>query len=290
MYSKMPLSAEDIRSLHKYDIRILLALERLMKKYRWVPQDILKQSTELSLSELKYRLGHLMELDMVKSSSVPYKGYQIVFAGYDALSLHSLTKRGSVQALGSLLGIGKEAHVYEALGMGLLALKFHRVGQRSFQSVRKNRGYMPEYKHFPWIFASAYSAKQEYDALKILYENGVSVPVPVDINRNVVVMSLIQGVNLNQCTLGNPEETLDMILDNVAKAYHLGFIHGDLSEFNVMVDEDNMWIIDWPQWIEPGHPNADNILMRDLRNIITYFERKYGIVYLPEDAVSRVVG
>ncbi|MEA2033927.1 MAG: RIO1 family regulatory kinase/ATPase [Euryarchaeota archaeon] len=286
----MSLSAEDVRSLHKYDIRILLALERLMKKYRWVPQDILKQSTALSLSELEYRLGHLMGLDMVKSSSVPYKGYQIVFAGYDALALHSLTKRGSVQALGSFLGIGKEALVYEALGMGLLALKFHRVGQRSFQSVRKNRGYMPEYKHFPWIFASVYSAKQEYDALKILYENGVSVPIPVDINRNVVVMSLIQGVNLNQCTLGNPEETLDLILDNVAKAYHLGFIHGDLSEFNVMVDEDCVWIIDWPQWIEPGHPNADNILMRDLRNIITYFERKYGIVYLPEDALSRVVG
>jgi RIO kinase 2 len=285
----MPVSAENVRSLQKYDIKVLQALERLMRRYRWVPDDILKRSTGFSESELLYRLGRLMTMDMVKSSSVPYKGYQLTFAGYDALALHTLTGRGTVRALGCLLGEGKEAAVYEALGLGPVVLKFHRVGQRSFQSARLNRGYMPEYRHFPWIFASTESAKQEYDALKALHPM-VSVPVPLDHNRNVVAMSFIGGLTLSRCTLADPEPVLERILENVTVAYRLGVIHGDLSEFNVMVEDDKVWIIDWPQWVDPAHPHADEILRRDIGNILNYFERKYGCSYPLEDTVARVIG
>jgi RIO kinase 2 len=285
----MPISAENVRSLHKYDTRILMALERLMKRYRWVPEDALKKGSGLSAQELSYRLARMMELGLVKSSSVPYKGYHLVFSGYDTLALLALTNKGTVQALGCLLGEGKEALVYEALGLGVVVLKFHRVGQRSFQSVRLHRGYMPEYGHFPWIFASTMSARQEFEALTRLHPE-VRVPVPIDHNRNVVVMSFIPGVTLNQCTLENPQEVLDIILDNVQKAYDLGIIHGDLSEYNVMVEEEGCWIIDWPQWIDTEHPNARDILRRDIENILIFFKRKYGIVYRIDDVLAQVVG
>ncbi|MDD4128084.1 MAG: serine/threonine protein phosphatase, partial [Methanomicrobium sp.] len=73
----MPLSPEDIKSLHKYETLILTTIEKLMKRYTWVPEDVLKKASGLSLQETEYRLGHLMARDMVKSSSVPYKGYQL---------------------------------------------------------------------------------------------------------------------------------------------------------------------------------------------------------------------
>lgn len=255
-----------------------------------MPEDVLRKASGLSSQELEYRLGHLMGRDMVKSSSVPYKGYQLTFGGYDALAISSLVSKGTISALGSLIGVGKESAVYEALGTGILVLKIHRIGQRSFQSVRLNRSFMPEWKHFPWIFASTYSAKQEFEALKALRKGGVNVPVPVAINRNVIAMTYIAGLNLNQAVLENPQDVLEGILENIKKAYALGYIHNDLSEYNVMVDGNEVWIIDWPQWTELTHPNADEILKRDLKNITGYFSKKYGLSYTPKKVFEMVVG
>ncbi|PKL62822.1 MAG: serine/threonine protein phosphatase [Methanomicrobiales archaeon HGW-Methanomicrobiales-2] len=284
----MPVPAEFVRSLHAYELRILLALERLMRRYQWVPLDVLKSATKLSESELSYRIGRLMTMNMVRYEKVPYEGYALVFNGYDSLALHTLTRRGSIQALGTLIGVGKESEVYEAMGLGVVVLKFHRVGQRSFQSARVKRGYMPETGHCPWLFASSNSAKMEYDALKILHP-AVSVPLPIDQNRHVVAMSYVPGINLSRATVAEPEMILDEILDNVREAYRLGIVHGDLSEFNIMVDEKQCWLIDWPQWVETAHPNAGETLARDIENILQYFKRKYALVYPFDEALARVV-
>ena len=284
----MPVPAEYVRSLHAYELRILLALERLMRRYQWVPLEVLRPATGFSESELAYRLGRLMAMGMVRYEKTPYEGYALVFDGYDTLALHTLTRRGTVQALGCLIGVGKESEVYEAMGLGVVVLKFHRVGQRSFQSARLKRGYMPDAGHCPWLFASSHSAKTEYDALKTLHP-AVSVPLPIDQNRHVVAMSFVPGANLSRAALAEPEIILDEILDNIREAYRLGIIHGDLSEFNVMVDEKQCWLIDWPQWVEIAHPNAGEILARDIGNILQYFKRKYGIEYAFEEALARVV-
>ena len=285
----MPVPAEYVQSLHPYELRILLALERLMRRYTWVPFEILRSATGFSESELTYRLGRLMAMDMVRYEKTPYDGYALIFDGYDTLALHTLTKRGTIQALGTQIGVGKESEVYEAVGLGVVVLKFHRVGQRSFQAARLKRGYMPDTGHCPWIFASSNSARREYEALKALHP-AVSVPLPIDHNRHVIVISFIPGVNLTRATLTEPEPILDSILDNVREAYNLGVIHGDLSEFNVMVDQEGQcWLIDWPQWIETAHPNADETLARDITNILQYFKRKYGIDYAFDEALARVV-
>ncbi|MDO5844465.1 MAG: RIO1 family regulatory kinase/ATPase [Methanocorpusculum sp.] len=283
----MALSADDIKNLHRYEIKILHALERMMKKYRWVPDDELKTAVKLSAPELKYRLGNLIYRDFVRSESVPYKGYALVFAGYDAIALTALASKKTISALGSFIGVGKESEVYEALGLGPVILKFHKIGQRSFNTVRTNREYMPEGGHCPWIFASAKSAEREYEALKAL--NGkVNVPVPIDINRHVIVMSYIQGANLNRCILENPEKIYSDILEQVKNAYNAGFIHGDLSEYNVMIEGETVWIIDWPQWVTPKHSNADAVLMHDLDTITSYFNKKYNTKFVTEEAIKFV--
>lgn len=283
----MPISADQIRNLHKYEIRILVALERLMKRYRWVPLDQVKKTMGLSESEISYRLGRLMDMGMVRFDTVPYEGYALVFGGYDTLALLTLTKRGVVSALGCQIGEGKESIVYEGLGLGPVAMKFHHVGQRSFQSVRVTREYMPDEGHCPWIFASRYSAEREYDALTRLHPK-TSVPLPVAINRHVVVMEYIRGINLNRCRLEDPAGVLDQILKEAGNAFRAGVIHADLSEYNVMVDEGRVYLIDWPQWVEAGHPNAGDLLARDMENITRYFQRKYHLDIPVKEAIRRV--
>jgi len=177
----MVVAADRIRSLNKYEKTILLALERGMKRYSWVPLEQLKTATKLSESEISYRLSRLIAWGMVRFNPVPYDGYSLVFGGYDTLALATLTRKGTISALGTQIGEGKESVVYDALGLGPVAIKFHRVGGRSFNSARLNREYMPEEGHCPWLIASKKSAEREYLALTTLHP-AVSVPLPIDQN------------------------------------------------------------------------------------------------------------
>lgn len=284
----MVVAAEQIRNLNKYERSILLALERAMKRYSWVPLEHLRATTKLSESEVNYRLSRLIAWGMVRFNPVPYDGYALVFGGYDTLALTALTQKGTLSALGSLIGEGKESVVYEALGLGPVAIKFHRVGQRSFSSARVNREYMEE-GHCPWLVASKKSAEREYLALKTLHP-AVSVPLPIAQNRHAVVMSYIEGGILNRTPLETPEKTLDEILENVRKAYAAGVIHSDLSEYNILVENGRCVLIDWPQWIGTDHPNAEAIAGRDIDNILAFFKRKYKIRRDREVALQWVIG
>lgn len=285
----MAISAETIRQLHPYETRILHTLERLMGSHSWVPLDLIRKRAGFSESETLFRLGTLMEKGMVQYDVVPYEGYSLTFLGADTLALLSLSRHDTLSALGPLVGEGKESVVYEGLGLGRVAVKCHHVGQRSFQSVRLSREYIAEKTHCPWIFASRASAEREYEALKRLHP-GARVPLPVGRNRNVIVMEFIEGTTLNRTRPADPAGVLAAILEQVAIAYSLGVIHADLSEFNVMLDRKGVVLIDWPQWVTPDHPNAGQILARDVENILRYFNRKFGIVADSTEEIARVTG
>ncbi len=285
----MGVAAEQIRTLHKYEKTILLALERGMKRYAWVPLEQLRTTTNLAESEITYRLSRLIAWGMVRFNPVPYDGYALVFGGYDALALATLTHKGTISALGSQIGEGKESVVHDALGLGPVAIKFHRVGGRSFSSARLNRDYMPEEGHCPWLIASRKSAEREFEALTALHPK-VSVPLPIDQNRHTVVMALINGQNLNRCRLEAPQEILEDVLENTHLAYKAGVIHADLSEYNILIEDGRVVLIDWPQWIATDHPNAGAIIGRDIDNVLAYFLRKYQLDYPHKDAVQWVIG
>lgn len=286
----MAIPAGDIRDLHRYEIQILHIIERSMQRYRWVPLDHIRAATGLSESEVAFRIGKLMEKGFIRFEPLPYEGYGLVFTGYDALALLALVKKGTIRALGCQIGLGKESVVYEALGLGSVALKFHHVGQRSFQAARQKREYMSGEGHFPWIYASRSSAEREYAALKRLYPQ-VRVPLPIDLNRHTVVMEVISGRTLNRCIAGDPANILDTVLTQVRDAYRLGVVHADLSEFNVMIsDSGECILIDWPQWVESDHVNAADLLRRDVQNIVSYFQRKYRVTRQVDEAVDWVTG
>jgi RIO kinase 2 len=64
-------------------------------------------------------------------------------------------------------------------------------------------------------------------------------------------------------------------------------IHGDLGEFNIIIDETgNILIIDWLQWVPSNHPNARALLERDITNISNFFFKRYNIVSSPEKIIK----
>lgn len=219
-----------------------------------------------------------MEKDLIERFIQSYVGYQLKFDGYDILAIDTFVKRDTITALGDVIGVGKESVVIAAMGLCPCAIKFHREGRTSFKQVKRSRQHLVdvEIENFSWLYAAKLAAKREYDALERLFPT-VSVPEPVDYNRHAVVMSVAGGVEMAKANLVEPEWYLDLTLEQIKKAYELGVIHSDLSEYNVMVRDDGITIIDWPQYVEVGNKTAEEMLARDVGNILTYFDRKYRI-------------
>ena len=94
-------------------------------------------------------------------------------------------------------------------------------------------------------------------------------------------MSVIEGNLLSDCHIfSKPSRILDEVIKNIRKAYlKAGIVHADLSEYNILITPKlRVLFIDWPQWINSDHPNWRVYLERDLRNILYFFHRKFGIV------------
>ena len=278
-------------SITNKEFRILLAIENKMKFYEWVPLEEIVNFTGYDLKEVEYLLSSLAENKLIQRNIRAYEGYRIYFEAYDLLALNAFVKRGSVNALGEVAGTGKESVVYEATG-GIIdrhfIIKFHREGKMSFRHVRVKRETTGERRHLSWLYAARLAAKKEYDALAALYPQ-VSVPEPIDHNRHAIVMSMAKGQQLAHSKLGEPDWYLDEILKQAKKAYELGFIHADLSEFNIFVNPEGCEIIDWPQFVTPAHANARELLNRDVENILSFFNRKYRIRRDAGEIVDKIV-
>jgi RIO kinase 2 len=281
--------AEALLGLSKDDRSLLSAIETGMKTHEWVPSFVISELSGLPVRKVEFRLGQLFEKKLVERESMHYLGYRIDFDAYDLLALSDFVKRGKLSAFGERIGVGKESVVYEAVGEMHLAVKFHRQGRTSFKHIRRLRDHLTDKPKVPWLYAAALAARHEFAVMEKLYPK-VSIPRPVACSRHALVMEFVNGPPLNHITLSDPENGLNMILGEVAAAWRLGIIHADLSEFNIMVDDSGPKIIDWPQAVEVTHPHAEELLERDLVNVLRFFERKYRIEMPLERALRLVVG
>jgi len=283
------------RQLEPPDLRVLLAIELAMKRHEYAPEKTIPKLANLLLRETDYRLSRLSKMGLIRRWQGPYVGYILNSAGYDCLAINAHVKAGVLQAFGKPLGVGKEADVYDALTPEgkRVAVKFHRLGRVSFRQTRRVRGYVAELPHVSWLYQSRLAAEREFEALKLVHPCGVSVPEPINQNRHVIVMGMIEGVELYRCPeIQKPQEVLGEILLNIKKAYvKAEVVHADLSEFNVILKSDqHPLIIDWPQFVKRDHPDAERLLTRDIRNIARFFNRKFGIKTKLKDTLSYVKG
>ena len=268
--------AEAFLSLCKEDKSVLGAIEIGMRTHEWVPTFVISQLSGLSARKVEFRLKLLFERKLVERESMHYLGFQIGFDAYDLLALSDLVKRDRVLGIGERIGVGKESVVYGAMGEIPLAIKFHRQGRTSFKHVRRLRDHLKDKPKVPWLYAAALAARHEFAVMEKLYPR-VSIPRPVAASRHALAMEFVSGPQLNKIMLSDPRDGLDMILEEVGRALKLGIIHADLSEFNIMMAEDGPKIMDWPQAVEVTHPHAEELLERDLANVLRFFERKYRI-------------
>ncbi|MDX1747421.1 MAG: serine/threonine-protein kinase RIO2 [Halobacteriales archaeon] len=276
--------AEGFIELEPEDFYLLSGVEHGMRFSRWVNREKLPDLTDLSPDDVTYRLDRCLDRGLIERKTIQYEGYRLQFEGYDALALRALTERDSIDAFGAPLGVGKESDVYEVQGTaGPLALKFHREGVTNFRRVARERDYTADREHVSILYTARKAAEREYGALEALHPT-VSVPEPIDQNRHAIVMGKIDGVELSRARLPADRalSVLDRILTQVRLAYEAGYIHADMSEFNVAVTERTVTVFDWPQAVPTDHENAEELLVRDIENLLGHFRRKYPKA-VPED-------
>ena len=239
---------------------------------------------------IDFRMPRLHRMKLIGKNE---RGYSLLMTGLDVIALRMLADRDIIIRMGKPIGIGKESDVFEAITPTeeRRALKFFRIGRISFREATRKRTFVDKQSSHHWLLVNIDAAKKEYDTLDRLRYTGIRIPILYYRAMHCIVMNRIDGLRLADIReLEAPKITLQNILHDIGIAYKHNVINCDLSEYNILVDsENNTWIIDWPQAVSRRHPNADDLIKRDVYNIVKFFNRRFGLRKDVNEAIREVM-
>ena len=213
-------------------------------------------------------------------------------SGYRATSEAILSAGLATEVVG-LISAGKEADVY--LGRyhdAPLAIKVYRLYRTS------HRGGGP-------IKADAlgWRAAHEFEITRQAWKGGARVPAPARRVENMFSMRYLGDEDgpdqrLHDVRLEDPEPFLAEVLEGIERLANAGVVHGDLSAFNILVQDARPWFIDFSEgfridrvgtssWIRLTA--ATEALRHGLQTLGAYFHR-YGLDVRAEPLIARLVG
>lgn len=197
---------------------------------------------------------------------------------------------------------GKEATVYACTGhpntgRAVIAAKLYR--ERSLRSVKNTSDYqqgrsmLDEEGKASWRLdrSGAQKSKRgkavaqvswlmhEYTLLETLHAQGGDVPQPIAHNEQGLLLEFIgddldAAPTLNDVELDAAEAQplFERVLFNIELLLGLGWVHGDLSAYNILYHRGRIFLIDFPQVVDArNHPKARAIFDRDLDRVAQYF-------------------
>jgi len=183
-----------------------------------------------------------------------------------------------------VISTGKEGNVFRCKsGENYYALKIYKIetsdfkhmsdyiiGDERFKDVRKDK----------FEIVKAWTRK-EFRNLEELSRARVRVPLPIAFKRNCLVMELI-GTNgeaaprAKEQPFKNMEEKYEIVCNYMAKMIKKKLVHADLSEYNILNNNEELVIIDVGQAVSTMHPKAKTFFERDVTNMAKWF-KKHGV-------------
>ena len=264
-----------VSSLNKSDFKILKVFASSLKTRQFLNLSTLSQYSNLNQRLVEHHLERLVKSGLVGKSNI---GFTLLVTGLDIYVLKILSNRNTITSIGPQIGIGKEAEIYLAHDSQEKdkILKMFRLGRSSFKQIKRKRDISTSTSN--WLLLNIQTAKREYDILNYLRQSSTSFPTPLYRSFHCIVMEPFYGSRLADAeSLDDPQSVLEKIISNVKIAYQNGYVNGDLNEYNIMVNNDNIFILDWPQAIKSDTINANVVLLRDVKNILKFFSKKYKI-------------
>lgn len=224
-----------------------------------------------------------------------FKTYGDVFDNFTVANINSLISRRIFAGLEGPVSIGKEANIFTALRKdgSRIIVKIYRLETCDFNRMYD---YIRTDPRFPKLKRSRRKvifewAKREYINLGRTRNAGVRVPTPIAIKDNIVVMEFIgmdrPSPKLKDCFDVDFPAFAGKTVDYMAMLCRQGLVHGDLSEFNILVHNRSPVFIDFSQATTLKDPKARMLLERDAKNISRYFSKR-GLDLSAEEILRRI--
>ena len=252
---------------------------------------------KLRRRENRYETESLMK----EKRSEEYEALEQVFDRSTLMTIYDFMNKGVIDEIYGSVKAGKESKLYWGKDKEgrILAIKIFLTVSAEFKKGMivyiEGDPRFRKVKHDTRSLIYAWTHK-EFRNLEEARRAGVRVPEPIEVRNNVLIMEFIgkNGVTaplLREIELPKPQRVYERLLVNVGKLYQkAGLVHGDLSEYNVMIWRGYPVIFDMSQAVSVKHPMADEFLRRDINNVNYYF-KKIGVeVYSPEETYRRVTG
>ena len=236
---------------------------------------------------------------MREKRSEEMESLEEVFDRSTLMIVYRLLNRGYIRNINGVVRSGKESRLYWGVGRRkkLVAIKIFLTtsaeflkgrimyiqGDERFRSARKDTRSLVNL----W-------ALKEFKNLQQASQFGVRVPTPLKVEGNVLLMEFI-GRNgepaplLRETPLDHPAKVYDKIAEAVRTLYQKAhLVHGDLSEYNIMIVGTQPIIFDFAQAVTTEHPMAQKFLERDLLRMNGYFS-KIGVSVPPIERLTKWV-
>ncbi|MHA1932731.1 MAG: serine protein kinase RIO, partial [Promethearchaeota archaeon] len=240
--------------------------------------------------------NRIRKIDQSKKRAV----IESVFDERTIFHLNRLIVNGPLERVEGVISAGKEANVYLAYDTNgkEVAIKIYKIDSNTSRWMRNYIVGDPRFKKIPHNVSKTIFlwASKEFKNLKRAYKVGLSVPEPIHIRNNILIMEYIGFESIPAPLLKDirkPKDPLQLfseILNFIKELYNRAkLVHGDLSEFNILYHNQKPVIIDVSQAVSIQHPKAEIYLARDIKNIFNYFT-KLGIKTSdPEDFYYDVI-
>jgi RIO kinase 1 len=232
-------------------------------------------SERATLEEVFDRATFMVIYELLKSD-ILYEVHGVVNAGKEARVYWGKNKEGKDLAVKIYLTASAEFR------KGMLK---YIEGDYRFKGVKRDTRSLI----FTW-------AQKEYRNLEQASRAKVRVPRPIAVKNNVLVMEFIgkNGVNassLKEQVPSDPEEVYGVLLTYLKRLYRKAeLVHGDLSEYNIMMWNGKPVIFDMAQAVPTSHPMTEFFLRRDIANVNRFFKRLGVKVLSVDEAYKNVVG
>jgi len=248
--------------------------------------------------ERRYETERLMR----EKRSEEYEVLEEVFDRSTLMTIYDFLNKGTIDQIFGAVKAGKESKLYwgKDKNGNPVAIKIFLTLSAEFK-----RGGMipyiegdPRFAHIKRDTRSLVYAwtQKEFKNLTQATDAGVRVPKPIDASHNVLIMEFIgaNGVSaplLRETEVKSPQRIYNQVLASVKKLYQRAkLVHGDLSEYNIMIWKNQPILFDISQAVPLEHPMADQLLRRDLENLNRYFKHLGVEVLSSEKVYRRVTG
>lgn len=261
--------------------------------------DIHDDEFDEMLEDDKRRKDFDTSIDEIQKKKIDYKrikkidqskkraAIESVFDERTIFNLNKLLMNGPLDRVEGIISAGKEANVYLAYDLNGMevALKIYKIDRNTSKWMRNYIIGDPRFKKIPSNIAKIIFlwAGKEYKNLKRAYKAGLSVPKPIFVKDNILIMEYVGFESIPAPLLKDVKEPKNIVnlMGEILTFMKILFqkaqlVHGDLSEFNILYHNQKPVVIDISQAVSIYHPKAEIYLARDIKNIFRYFE-KLGI-------------